>query len=188
MAKTDQQLVADYLNGEEGVLPELINRYLKPAYNFAYRLTGNAQDAQDISQETFLKMWKNLKKYRPEESFKTWLFTIARNTAFDLMRKKRNLVFSDISGNSTEDSFEEKLADEFSLPADEIISQMENKKMLDDLLAQLPYNYREVILLHYLDELTFDEIGKILGKPLNTVKSWHRRALLELRKLSSAPK
>ncbi len=186
MEKSDQQLVADYLDKGEGTLTEIINRYLKPVYSFAYRLTGNAQDAEDISQEAFLKMWKNLKKYKPEESFKTWLFTIARNTAFDLLRKKKSFVFSDLSTEDEDTVFEESLESPEPSP-EEIFSKLENEESLNNMLNQLPHRYKEVVLLHDLNELTFDEIGKILGKPLNTVKSWHRRALLELKKLA-APK
>lgn len=185
MEKSDKELIVDYLNGDESALPVLINRYLKSIYNFAYRLTGNVQSAEDISQETFFKAWKNLKKYKPEESFKTWLFTIARNTTFDFLRKKKSFVFSDLGDE--ESSFEEDLVDD-SPQAEEIISQLEDKKLLDDLLNKLSPIYKEIILLHHLNELTFEEIAKMLGKSVNTVKSQHRRALIELKKLADAPK
>ena len=92
----DKQLIVEYLKGDEKALETLFSRYLKPIYTFVYRLTGNAQDAEDISQEVFVKVWKNLKKYDDTRSFKTWLFTIAKNTAYDLLRKNKEIVFSDI--------------------------------------------------------------------------------------------
>ena len=70
MEKTDQQLISDYFSGDESALSEIIERYLKPIFNFIYRLEGNPQDAQDITQEAFIKAWRNFKKYKTEESFK----------------------------------------------------------------------------------------------------------------------
>lgn len=187
MEKNDQQIIADYINGNEDAIAILIDRHLKAVFNFSYRLVGKSEDAEDIAQETFLKMWRNIKKYRPEENFKTWLFTIARNTAIDLMRKRKNLTFSDFENDDEENAFVESLADPEPL-ADEIFSKNEEKSLLDNVLKNLSLPHREILLLHYNECLTFDEIGKILVKSLNTVKSRHRRAITELKKLLNAPK
>lgn len=157
---------------------KIIRQYLRPVYNFAHRFSGNRQDAEDISQETFLKVWKNIKKYREGENFKTWLFAIARNTAIDHLRKKKALVFSDLEKDG-EDSITETLAGAVSL----------EEELPKYILKQLPADYKEIIILKYGNDFTFDEIAKILNKPLNTVKSQHRRALILLRKfLDNAPK
>ena len=197
MERNDQQLIADYLNGNEDTVAILIDRHLKAVFNFTYRLVGKSEDAEDITQETFLKMWRNLKKYRQGENFKTWLFTIARNTAIDWLRKKKSFVFSDFSAGSGSASggengddynpFAETLTDTEPLP-DEIFAKAEEKKFLENALTKLSPAHREVLLLHYGEYLTFDEIGKILDQPLNTVKSRHRRALIELREIICAPK
>ena len=129
----------------------------------------------------FLRIWKNLKKYRKEENFRTWIFSIARNAAIDFLRKKKSIIFSDLeneSGIPAEEIFENSEP----LP-DEIISFAEDKKILDKLMNKLPLFYREVLFLYYNNNFTFDEIGKIMNKPLNTVKSQHRRALIELKRL-----
>ena len=129
----------------------------------------------------FLRIWKNLKKYRKEENFRTWIFSIARNAAIDFLRKKKSIIFSDLeneSGIPAEEIFENSEP----LP-DEIISRAENKKILDKLMNKLSLFYREVLFLYYNNNFTFDEIGKIMNKPLNTVKSQHRRALIELKRL-----
>ena len=126
-------------------------------------------------------IWKNLKKYRKEENFRTWIFSIARNAAIDFLRKKKSIIFSDLeneSGIPAEEIFENSEP----LP-DEIISFAEDKKILDKLMNKLPLFYREVLFLYYNNNFTFDEIGKIMNKPLNTVKSQHRRALIELKRL-----
>lgn len=192
MQRNDQQIIADYLNGDEEAITLLIDRYLKSIFNFTYRLVGKPEDAEDITQETFLKMWRNIKKYRQGENFKTWLFTIARNTAIDWLRKKKSVAFSDFSahdGENDEDynSFAESLIDPEPLP-DEIFVKAEEKAFLENSLSKLSLINRETLLLYYNEHFTFDEIGKILGKSLNTVKSRHRRALMELRKILDAPK
>ena len=180
MQRDDEQLVFDYLNGDDNALNILINRYLKHIYNFVYRFSRNIQDTEDISQETFFKVWKNLDKFKQGGKFKTWLFTIARNTAFDLLRKKRNFVFSDFENSDGDNFFEENIPDPEPLQ-DELVSKIEEKKILDDALYKISPLYREVLILHYHEQFTFDEIGKILNKPLNTVKSQHRRGIVELK-------
>lgn len=186
--KTDAELIEEYTNGDESALPILISRYLKPIYNFVFRMVGESE-ADDVTQEVFIKLWKNIKKYDSRQSFKTWAYRIARNTAIDRLRKKKEFVFSDFDiyendGNILSDN----LADTAPLP-EELLIKTENKLFLDNLLSQISPNYREVLLLHYEEDMTFDEMGKVLGKPLNTVKSQHRRALTKLRELlQSAPK
>lgn len=187
MAETDKQLVSNYINGDGKVLEELINRYLKPVYNFVYRISGNKQNAEDITQETFVKVWRKIKKYNPNKSFKTWLFTIAHNTAIDWLRKKRSPVFSDFENSEGENYLENELVDPNPLP-DKILAQAEDKKFVENLLQQLAPIYREVLILKYTNDLSFEEIAEILAKPLDTVKSQHRRALIMLRKLLNAPK
>jgi len=182
MKRSDQQLIVDCLNGDNAAIAILIDRHIKAVFNFAKRLVGKSEDAEDIAQETFIKMWRNLKKYRQGENFKTWLFTIAQNTTIDLLRKRKNFSFSDFERDGEKNSFVETLTDPEPLP-DEIFAKAEEKTFLDDVLKKLSLPQREVLLLHYGEHLTFDEIGKILGEPLNTVKSRHRRALIELRKL-----
>ncbi len=85
--KTDKLLVSEYLAGDEKALGELIALYLKPVYNFVYHIARNAEDTEDITQETFVKAWRNLKRYDQRQNFKTWLFTIARNTPLFIEKK-----------------------------------------------------------------------------------------------------
>ncbi|MEI7709708.1 MAG: sigma-70 family RNA polymerase sigma factor [bacterium] len=183
---TDEALIALYKNGDQSSFKNLINRYTPPLYNFIARLT-NKNDAPDIVQEIFIKVWKNLNRFDASKaSFKTWVFTIARNTATDYLRKKRSLVFSDIENGEDEDinSFAENIPDEQLLPS-AALEKIQDKEFLDRILEKLQTSYREVLTLHYQENMTFDEIGKVLNKPLNTVKSQHRRALIELRKLTT---
>jgi len=182
--KTDEEIIFLYKNGEPEAFKVLINRYASSLYNFTARLT-NKNDAPDIVQEIFIKAWKNIERFNPlKASFKTWIFTIARNTTTDFLRKKKNLLFSNIKKDENEDinSFTENIPDDDLLP-DEALQKLQDSQFLNKILEKLRPNYREVLVLHYQEEMTFEEIGEILGKPLNTVKSQHRRAIIEIRKM-----
>lgn len=183
----DRQLITAARAGDEGALAELVRRYLPLIYRFAYRITGNAQDAQDVAQVTFVKAWRNLRRYRTDASFKAWLFAIARNTAFDLLRKRRDVAFTDFEDAEGENPLVNSLADPGPLP-DELVARAQEAGVLEGVVQQLPLAQRTVLLLRYHEQLTFEEIGTVLNQPLNTVKSHHRRALIALRKLLGAPK
>jgi RNA polymerase sigma-70 factor (ECF subfamily) len=181
---TDEEIIVLYKNGNEEIFSLLINRYISPLFNFTARLT-NKNDSPDIIQEAFIKAWKNLSRFQPgKASFKTWIFTITRNTATDFLRKKHSLLFSDLDradGENT-DSFSENIPDQDLLP-DLALQKLQDSQFLNKTLERLRLDYREILVLHYQEDMTFEEIGKILDKPLNTVKSQHRRAILELRKI-----
>ncbi len=186
--KKDEELILDYMKGNSPAFVELVNRYLKPVYNFSYRLCGNKNDAEEISQESFVKLWKNMKNFKQGQKFKTWLYTIVRNTTIDWMRKKKNISFSQFENEEGDNFFEDNLVG-IEKTAHEIFEIGEQKAIIERLLNELTVQYREVLLLRYREGLDFEEIGKILKKSVNTVKSQHRRALLILRKkLANAPK
>lgn len=86
--QTDEQLVKAYLKGDETALELLIQRYLSPLYNFAFKYTHTQGAAEDVAQEAMVKIWKNLKKFNNEYKFKTWAYTITKNTALDYLKKK----------------------------------------------------------------------------------------------------
>jgi RNA polymerase sigma-70 factor (ECF subfamily) len=190
MEYTDEKLVADYLAGNEGALAMLISRYLKPIYGFVYRYVGSKQQAQDITQEVFLKVWRNLKKstlslsrgFNPKKgSFKTWIFSIAKNTAIDFLRAKKEVVFSELDAPDGENTFADNIVDSSPLPA-ELIEREDIKQALAGAMEKISPSYRPVLYLRYNDHFTFREIAEILEEPLDTIKSRHRRALIMLKK------
>jgi RNA polymerase sigma-70 factor (ECF subfamily) len=185
--KSDEEIIILYKKGNDGAFKELIDRYTAPLFNFATRLT-NKNEAPDIVQEVFVKAWKNIKRFDSSRaSFKTWIFTIARNTTTDFLRKKHSLLFSDMGAGGDDEninSFAENIPAEELLP-DLVLQKLEESELLNKTLEKLSLNYKEILVLHYQEEMTFEEIGQILGKPLNTVKSSHRRAIIELRKIIS---
>lgn len=184
----DEEIILLYKNGEQEAFKALIDRYASSLYNFAAHMAGR-NDAPDIVQEIFIKVWKNIERFNPlKASFRTWIFTIAKNSITDFLRKKKSLLFSEMDegGGENADSFSEKIPAEDPLP-DQILQKLEDGKLLNEILEKLHPNYREVLALHYQEEMTFEEIGGILNKSPNTVKSRHRRAILELRKMLDAP-
>jgi RNA polymerase sigma-70 factor (ECF subfamily) len=170
----DKKLIEKYLKGDEKALEVLISKYLKPIYNFIFCYVQNQQDAEDLTQETFLKMWRKFKKFKKEKDFENWLFTIAKNTCFDFLRKKRkNLILN---------------AENLEMVADfapSLLEKMEKESLLEKLkkeIEKLPFKMKEVINLHYNFGLNFREISEILGEPMNTVKSRHKRAISKLKR------
>lgn len=181
MKASDGQLVSEYLEGDERALSVLVDRYLKDVYNFAYSLTHNKQAAEDIAQESFVKAWKHIRRYRQGANFKTWIFSITRNTAIDWLRQKKEIALSAFENEAGENVLLATLKDTAPLP-DELIAQAEDTRFVEGLLEQLNPQYREVLTLRYSGNLTFEEIGQILKRPLHTVKSQHRRAIATLRR------
>jgi RNA polymerase sigma-70 factor (ECF subfamily) len=187
MQLDDEQLISDYIHGDEKALSILIEKYLSDAYNFAFRLIYDKQAAEDIAQESFIKAWKKIRGFRSGSSFKTWLFAIVRNTAIDWLRSKRKQALIPTSDEQIEGFAAEKLIDN-ELRPDELIARAENIQYVRTLLIELDPAYREVLTLRYSSNMTFAEIGNFLKRPLHTVKSQHRRALIALRrKISSTP-
>lgn len=181
--ESEISLINQYLKGDEEALELLIKRYLKPVYGFVFRYVNNRVDAEDLAQETFFRLWRNLKKFQPEKSFKSWLFTIAKNAAIDFLKKKKTVPFSAFTNEDNEDeknSIIETLADPAPLP-DELFDRQNLANELNAAINQLSLKYQTVLFLHYQNQLTFQEISEIEGEPLNTVKSRHLRALAKLK-------
>lgn len=175
---TDEQLVEEYLKKDEKALEELVKRYLPLIFGFVRKYTGNQDNASDITQEVFVKVWKNIRSFDQTKSFRTWIFTIAKRTAIDELRKQKAVPFSTLQ----EEGFEDSIADESPSIFDRIFSQQQSEE-LAIVLAKLPANYNSVIKLYTNDGLNFREIAVKLKEPLNTVKSRYRRGLALLKKI-----
>ncbi|MFA6227897.1 MAG: sigma-70 family RNA polymerase sigma factor [Patescibacteria group bacterium] len=181
MEKTaDEKLVADYLSGKEQALEELVARYFKAIYGFVFGYVRNQDEAEDLTQVTFIKAWRGIKRFDCRKNFKVWLFTIAKNTALDYLKKKKPLNFSAFENDEGDNMLAETLADPGPLP-DEIFERNDLSELLAEAVNNLPAQYQPVIRLHHVAGFSLSEIAEITGQPLNTVKSRHRRALLLLR-------
>jgi len=179
---SDSEIIANYRNGNKESLNILVGRYLNLIYYFTYRYVGNAEEAEDITQDVFVKAWSNLKKFDQEKSFKTWIFSIAKNTALDWLKKKKAIPFSNFENAEGENFLTETLADPACLPP-ELFEKAEIAEKLNLALEKLPPKYRMVLFLRYNNDFNFREISESLGEPLDTIKSQHRRALIKLKEL-----
>lgn len=186
MDRSDRQLIAAYLDGKRQSLDVLVARYFKQIYGFAVRWVDSAEDAEDITQETFVKAWRHLKRFDTERNFKTWLFAIARNTARDFVKKKKAAPFSAFETDEGENILLETLADSAPLP-DEMLERKDMGAMIKKMLKDLSPKQRHGLALRFDDDLTFRAIADILAEPLHTVKSRNRRALAMLRKILPRP-
>ncbi len=178
----DQILISQYFEGDEKSLEILIKRYLRPIYSFVYRYIGNSQDVEDIVQDVFVRVWRNLKKFDQERSFKTWIFSIAKNASIDFLRKKKTIPFSKFENEDGDNIIIKTLIDP-SPSIEDCFEYKDISTVLSTAMEKLSPKYRMVLFLRYNDHFTFKEISEALGEPLNTVKSRHRRALILLRKL-----
>lgn len=191
---SDEQLVARYLKGEEKALEALIAKYLKPVYRFVFRYLGNATEAEDVVQEVFLRVWRNIKKFNPrrsrfanlrerqQKSFKTWIFAIAKNASLDFLKKRKAALFSDFDNEDESNAIIDSLVDPAPLASD-IFERKDLADLLESALERLSADHRSVIILHHDSGLTFQEIADASGESLNTVKSRYRRGLLSLREI-----
>ena len=139
-------------------------------------------------QETCIKVWKHLNRFDAKRSFKTWIFAIAKNTAFDALKKKRDLPFSVFfrgEDEEIEEPWSDRIVDEAPLP-DELLARADAAKLLEQYLRVLPEGFQRILRLHYQDDFSLLEIAEILGEPYNTVKSRHGRALSGLRRAFGA--
>ena len=186
---TDAQLIIDYLRGDEKSLEILISRYLKPIYNFAYRYVKKEKEAEDLTQEIFIKAWRNLRRFNRKKSFKIWLFHLAKNICFDFFRKRKDLSFSELKLERGDEDYnvEEEIIDSSPLP-DELFEQKNLQDILNSAIEQLPLKDQTILFLYYNDHFTLQEIADSLHESLNTTKSRHRRALKKLRKILSNKK
>lgn len=174
----DMDLISRYMGGDEKALEELIARYLSPVHGFTLRYVGNVHDAEDLTQEIFLKVWRNIRRFDTTKTFTPWLYRIARNTVFDFFKKKKTVPFSALG--EAQENFVLSLRDS-GLSPEELLEQKEVGSALSVLREELTPAYQTVLQMRYKEDHTFQEIANILSEPLHTIKSRHRRALIKLR-------
>jgi len=179
--KTDNELIVACKSHDEQAFRELMGRYMRQIFNFAKQYSKTTEDAEDITQDTFLKVWKYIKRYNYDRPFKPWLYMIARNTALDFLKKKKALPFSELDNIENDLSFTDTVVDNEPSP-DELFANSAITRELSKVMESIHPDHRAILIMHYHEDMTFNEIATVVDKPINTVKSWHRRALIQLQK------
>ena len=152
-------------------------------YNLAYRMSNNPHEAEDISQEAFMRAYQSLARFNPSYKFSTWLYQITLNIIRDKFKRKEiDYVSLDTPIKTDDSEFYPQLADSTNNP-EQIISQKENLQAIQRAIYSLPVKYREVVVLRHLQDLSYTEIGNILKLPQGTVKIRLYRAREQLRKI-----
>lgn len=175
---SDEELIRRFQSGDEEAFEEIVNRYSDRLLNFAYRFVLDKEEAEDIVQDTFLKVYQNRHAYREIAKFSTWIYTITGNLAKTVLRKRRKrgmLLFSRIGP-------EDKTTEFPSLdrqPESQVEGQF-TERAIQKAIAKLPEHFRTVIILRDIQGLSYEEIGNIINAPLGTVKSRINRARLRL--------
>ncbi|MBF89946.1 MAG: RNA polymerase subunit sigma-24 [Candidatus Marinimicrobia bacterium] len=173
----DKELILRFQQGDELAYVELVNRYRDKLMNFVFRFVGTKQESEDIVQDTFIKLYEKKDYYKPISEFSTWIFTIASNLAKTELRKRKRRKTSYLSELGLEDK-------DFDIPVndttdEEILDEFTDARV-QDAIQSLQMHFRTALILRDIEELSYEEISKILDVPLGTIKSRINRARLQL--------
>lgn len=159
---SDYEIIQLCLNGDKDCFSELVSRYKNLVYSIILRMITDSEEANDLAQEVFIKIYKNLGKYFPDFKFSTWIIRITTNHVIDYRRKKRQETVSI-------DDVDYELSSNES--PEEAYIQKEQKKSLESLVNQLPEMYKVPIVLYHQQGLSYQEISQVTDEPLSKVKN-----------------
>ena len=175
--KDQEHIIARARRGDADAFEQLVTAYRNQVFRLALRMCGNEADADEVAQEAFLSAWKGLPNFRGESRFSTWLYQLTTHAAIDLMRReKRQAAAEDIDEITT--------ADDGPSPQQQV-ERAETRREVRSALMQLPEEYRQVLVLRFMQELSYEEIGRALKLPVGTVKSRLNRAKAQLKDILS---
>lgn len=184
---SDQEVVALARAGKESGYRELLRRYERPVFSLIYRMVRDRAAAEDLAQETFIKVLNALESYRPEYKFSSWIFKIANNAAIDHLRRREVDTLS-LDGSPTARTAEEVEATALQATdrGPSPLADLESRELgsaIELAIGKLRPEYRACILLRHVEGRAYEEIAEALDLPLGTVKTYIHRARLELRDL-----
>jgi RNA polymerase sigma-70 factor (ECF subfamily) len=175
---SDEDLIEKFQRGDIYAYELIVKRYKDQLLNFVYRFLGNHEEAEDVVQETFLRVYRNRHAYQRVAKFSTWIYTIAGNLArTELRRRNRRRIFS-LSSMGVEDK-EYEISDDVLSP-ERHTNTVLSEEIIQKEINKLSPKFREVIILRDIQELSYEEISKIIRVPIGTVKSRVNRARLRL--------
>jgi len=169
-----------FVAGEDSAFDELVRRYYKPIYRFLVRFVGRPHAAEDLTQETFIKLHQSAATFDVTRRFKPWVFAVAGNKARDALRSAGRAIKTvdiHVGSDSEEHSLLERLLGAYESPAKGLI-QRETSEKVKSAIQLLPDHFREVLILAYYQQFQYKEIAEMLGIPLGTVKSRLHKAVI----------
>lgn len=167
----DEKTIQSVLEGDVNAFEVLVTKYEKTVYNLALRMTGNAEDAADMTQETFLKAYRSLKSFRGDSRFSVWLYRICSNVCLDFLRSKSRKSASSLTVENDEgEEVELEIPDGSQNPEEKLLSSL-TREAIQRGLDSLPAEQREILLLREISGLSYEEISRTLGLELSTVKT-----------------
>ena len=173
-------VIRKVLNGDTNAYEALVREYEKSVYNLALRMTGNSEDAYDMSQEAFIKAYNSLTTFRGDSKFSVWLYRIVSNVCLDYLRSRsRKPTVSLSTENEDGEEVELDIADEEQTP-EKLFERGLTRDAVRRGLLSLPDDHRQILLLREIEGLSYDEISETLGLEVGTVKSRIFRARKKL--------
>lgn len=182
---TDHDLIALAASGSEKAYRELLDRYQRPVFSLIYRMVRDREQAEDLAQETFVKVFNHIESFNPKYKFSSWIFKIASNLTIDALRKK-DLKTVSLDGSRNAETPDEVDATRITVESrdenpEEFLEAKELGEEIERAIGQLRPEYRQAILLRHVEGRPYEEIAEIMGVPLGTVKTFIHRARGELR-------
>jgi RNA polymerase sigma-70 factor (ECF subfamily) len=189
MEISDEELMLDFRNGDEKAFDLLYRRYEKPLLNFIYRMTMNAEDAENLFQETFMRMVRAKRKYEATALFKTWFYQIAFNLCCDRVRKMKRRPYISLNAPTVINKKRKvELQEHISNPVEDSgkhVQHHEQEDLLKKAIAHLSVDEHFVVILKEYQEFELSEIAEIMDCPVGTVKSHCHRAKTKLKNILS---
>lgn len=180
--RTEERIIQRAKKGDRSAFAEMVDLYKDRVYHISYRMLGNRQEAEDVAQETFIRVYNNLENYDPNYKFSTWIYRIATNLSIDFIRRRKQnfSLDADISGADGLD-WHDRLADTGKGPEEELLAD-ELQNEVQDAILDLNPKYRSVMVLRYIEDLSLQEISDSVQLPISTIKTRIHRGREALRK------
>ena len=186
---TDEALVRSVLSGNRDRFELLVERYQTRLVNYLYRMVRNLEEAHDLTQEVFIRVYQALDRYDSQYRFSTWLFRVAQNAAIDVIRKRRiQLVPLTRRADEGSDATVDLELPDGQPSALDTLQGRELDASIRSAIDALPWEYRELILLRHYGELAYEEIAEVKAMPLGTVKNKLFRARQMLKQQLLGPR
>lgn len=177
----ERALIQRCKSGDIGAFDELVTRYEKRVFNFAFRIAGNYDDASDVVQEAFIRVYSSIGTFREDATFSTWIYRIVTNVYLDERKKSKSHRQTSLDDfiELDENSVTRQIVDDKPSP-EQIVESKERDQAVQTAIDSLPEYQRIIVTLYHMQHRSYEEIAEILGLPIGTVKSRLNRARLAL--------